>query len=327
MMLAYAFAFLIYGNVQEDFYVPALTILFFVTFGIFVQAVPSSFTVSRRVQQTLGVLLALSFGGHLTWEYGQPGVTRIAAAQNEMGCYDDLGETPESTTMWCGPSFRLKRPVLWINGEPHAFVRLSYEQEDPNLMGLTMKVQGNQRTLPILSLPKGPFQWVDLTLPKECASDTVRLLFEAKESFVPARDYLSGSGDIRRLSVQKSYEQRPALFNPAGPANCSTSPQRGGALWLACETGGVVPLPYEVIDPEKLSISLPWSSTASNEPLWILMEEAKDSYRIIRIPDVRWHSFAEIGAPLAPGQPLSIRVVTHYPQNPEPLPFALAIKP
>ena len=327
MVLAYAFAFLIYGNVQEDFYVPALTILFFVTFGIFVQAVPPSFHLPQKLQRALGFLLVLAFGAHVYWEFGNPGVTRIADSQNEFGCYDDLGETPESTEVWCGKRFRVKRPIVMINGEPHAFMRLVYGQGDANHTGLSLKVSADGTPIPPITIPRAIPVWVDITLPVTQEAGEVRLLFEAMETFVPARDYLSGSGDIRQLAVQKAYDKLPTVFLHPKTSDCTTAPQWGGVIWLGCQRGGTLPLDSNVKNSEKVAISLPWTSVSGDQAVWILLEEAPMHFRMIRLPDSRWHSFSELGISLNSEKPLSLVVMTNYPANSEALPFALSIKP
>lgn len=327
MMLAYTFAFIIYGNVQEDFYVPALTLLFFMAFGIFVEAVPASFQVSKRLAWSLSTLIAFAFIGHLFWEYRLPGVTRLENAHQEFGCLDDLGEHPGSTTEWCGQRFRVGRPIFSINGEPHAFMRLIYDHEDPNHTGMTLKVSAGDQPLSPVSIPKGGPIWLDLKLPKGQPGDTIKLLFEAQEAFVPARDFLSGQGISQRIAVQKTFEKSPLAFQDLGAAACASIPQWGNAILLNCRKGGSLPPLPSNPDLSKLSISLPFGQTTPLAPAWLVLKEAEGRYQMRQIKDTKWHSFAELGLQPRSDEVWTFDVVSGYPERPESIPFAVMLKP
>lgn len=67
--LSYAVAFGIYGNVQEIFYIPSLTVIMFFMAGIFVHQVPASVPAPHKTVPALLMAAGLLFVVHLVLEY------------------------------------------------------------------------------------------------------------------------------------------------------------------------------------------------------------------------------------------------------------------
>lgn len=91
-------AFLIYGNVQEVFYIQSLQLLCFSVWGLAVALLPGSHRGERAVWS--GVVLAVVL--HLGWLWLHP----RAAVSDTFGCY-----APAPRARWCGREARQNFPV------------------------------------------------------------------------------------------------------------------------------------------------------------------------------------------------------------------------
>ena len=334
MMLAYLFAFAIYGNVQEGFYVPALSILFFVSFGIFVNTAPPAFEFSHRIRTVISGLLLSALVGHIYWEFQKPGVTRLADTQKEFGCYDFLGEHEGSTAMWCGSRFRVSRPYVVMNGSPRVFSQFLLETMDPNVTGVTLRASFGSRVLTQATIPAGNPVWLSMSVSEGIKDAFIPILFEADRTFVPAKNPFSGSGDVRTLAIQKTYQKLPALLNLERESDCKAIPQWQGSLLLSCTQGGRIDATGRFSDSEKVSIELPWHSASPESPAWLLIQETSGQYREIALRTSRWQSFKELGIVKMGSDSLRIRVLSSpfsrdgvLTPAPEAIPFAMMIKP
>lgn len=65
--LSFAAAFAIYGNVQEIFYIPSLTVIMFLVAGVVVSQVPMSMPQPKRTVPSVFVAASVLFVGHLGW--------------------------------------------------------------------------------------------------------------------------------------------------------------------------------------------------------------------------------------------------------------------
>lgn len=107
-----ALAALIYGMVQELFYVQSLQYLFFAFLGI--QSLHSSAQqeFSRNVLKFFLAFVAFCFLAHLYWEYVQPGRARaFFSAQRSFGCFAAEPDERGDTFRWCGVRSRQKLPL------------------------------------------------------------------------------------------------------------------------------------------------------------------------------------------------------------------------
>ena len=181
-------AFLVYGNVQEVFYVQVLQFLFFVLIGTIAAAVPTppvSALTARRVLVALGVTLAL----HLIWEFMVPGHTRhLAAAPREFGCYPVEISPAGHRFRWCSEHAAVKAPAgtsftlhLAAGPEP-VVITAAHPRSTPPQSSLTL-APGERGVLVVSGAEEG----------------VVRL--RASTSFLPrARD--ATSTDNRRLAFR-----------------------------------------------------------------------------------------------------------------------------
>lgn len=70
---AFGFAFLIYGNVQEVFYVQSLQYLFFAVVFLVASIMGSSIVITERKRKLFLISFLCLFIGHMVWEYAVPG--------------------------------------------------------------------------------------------------------------------------------------------------------------------------------------------------------------------------------------------------------------
>lgn len=191
--------FLVYGLVQEIFYVQSLQLLFFVV--VLLSCKGLSFPrLSRRLQTICLYFIVVCLGAHLFWEYALPGHARAQLTDpRPYGCF--AGEqTPEGKVFrWCGPASALhlareqgqQRKTLKINLHPLASRGGKAE--------LGIRVCGKQDTI---VLTPGTLQELDLDL-SACRPEALDLVaeFELSAYFIPGL-VIDGSRDFRRLSYQ-----------------------------------------------------------------------------------------------------------------------------
>lgn len=204
IVLCYTFAFLIYGNVQEIFYIPSLTVLLFVILGIFVAQVPSSLRLSVKSQKTIAFLLIGLFLSHLFWEYVYPGETRrinsalMKRYSYERNCYG-IESNGVNRWQWCRNNARVKLPLTKQDmGE--LVLRLSAVNPDLQNNPLTVRYGGHD----------GPIHQVIFT--PEQASVEIRIPMDdsyvvetAASGGVPADRFAVLSLDVSRTWVPKAW--------------------------------------------------------------------------------------------------------------------------
>jgi len=180
-------AFLIYGNVQEVFYVQVLQFLFFTVIGVIAAVVPArpvSKHGARRILLALGAILLL----HLAWEFIFPGHTRyLAAAPREFGCYPPEISPEGQRFRWCAEHAAVSAPA-----EAPLTLHLAAGPE-PVVITAALNRSGPPASL---TLPPGGRGKLTVA---GAGGGVVRL--RANGSFIPrARD--AGSTDNRRLAFR-----------------------------------------------------------------------------------------------------------------------------
>lgn len=194
-------AFLIYGNVQEIFYVYPLEVLFFAVVGIAAAAGPADFRSNSRLRNSLSGLVAFLFVAHIGWELVWPGRTGARNNSEPFGCFAQEVDGQGAAYRWCGPRARLNIPVTEAGGvRAVSFaVRAPLSVHPGNRLRVLIGGQtvfdeeleiGSERRI-VASLPAGT--------PQEKPEAAVE--FESTSLVIPARD-LPGSRDFRLLSFQ-----------------------------------------------------------------------------------------------------------------------------
>jgi hypothetical protein len=108
----YASAFLIYGNVQEVFYVQVLQFLFFILVGLVAAVGYQGREISARTIRGASWLCFALVSLHLTWEFGIPGHTRKFYGENrQFGCFPQESPPVGAPYRWCGERATIERSV------------------------------------------------------------------------------------------------------------------------------------------------------------------------------------------------------------------------
>lgn len=191
-------AFLIYGNVQEIFYIQVLQFLFFA-----IVAIVASVTHHPSTNKSRGVLippwLCVSIVcAQLVWEFAIPGRTREFYTEKRVfGCYAQEVTDSGSSYRWCGERGRFE---VLARPEENS-VRMMVEA-GPLAQDLSLFV--DDRTVTSVSLLPGEKKVVVVPVsPVSQSEGRAAISFVASSSFVPKLTWPT-SGDTRRLSFKLS---------------------------------------------------------------------------------------------------------------------------
>lgn len=192
----YACAFLIYGNVQEVFYIQVLQLLFFALVAIVASvAYRSSELTSRSLLVSPSVCVAL-VALHLIWEFITPGYTRaFYAEKRQFGCFAEESSSESSVYRWCGERARFEHPV------PHGAGAVEMVVEaGPVPQTLVIGDEGREP----LEIQLAPGEKRSVSIPVSEASQAqgrVAIRCDASSAFIPKLVWPT-SGDTRRLAFK-----------------------------------------------------------------------------------------------------------------------------
>lgn len=189
-------AFLVYGNVQEVFYVQALQFLFFAMVAII-----ASVTFKSATSQFLKPLLNPAWcvaivALHLVWEFVLPGTTRTFYQElRPFGCFAPE-QTPSGVPFrWCGEHALLLKQVPL----DHSPITVTLEA-GPTPQHVT--IQTSQVSPLTESLNPGEIKTISIPVdPLWVTGSFVPVYIDAAHSFVPSRKS-PGSDDSRRLAFK-----------------------------------------------------------------------------------------------------------------------------
>lgn len=109
----YASAFLIYGNVQEVFYVQVLQFLFFAVVALVAAVGYQNRTLSLTKIRGVSWLCLGLISLHLGWEFVSPGPTRAFYAEDrQFGCFPQEAPPGAAPYRWCGERAAIERTGL-----------------------------------------------------------------------------------------------------------------------------------------------------------------------------------------------------------------------
>jgi hypothetical protein len=192
----YGCAFLIYGNVQEVFYVQVLQFLFFAIVGTVAAVAYSRADLSKSAPLVspwacLGLVLL-----HIAWEFAAPGYTRaFYLEKRQFGCYPVESSPEGASYRWCGERALLERTVP-ANSEALALV------VEAGPIGQTLSLYVDTATPLSVVLAPGERQEIRLSIPQSYREKgAVLIRVDATTSFVP-RLVWPASGDTRRLAFK-----------------------------------------------------------------------------------------------------------------------------
>lgn len=189
-------AFLIYGNVQEVFYVQVLQFLFFAVAGVIAAGAyrQPELASKRLLVPAWGCVLLVVL--HLAWEFGAPGHARSFYAEHrEFGCFGQQSSAQGTAYRWCSERAVLARAV-----NPNAeAVEITIEAGP---LPQNVSLQDDEAAAVEMSLGAGERRVVQV--PVSAASKARGAAFiriESSTSFVP-RLYSPGSKDSRRVALK-----------------------------------------------------------------------------------------------------------------------------
>lgn len=203
----FAAAFLVYGNVQEVFYVQSLQYLFFVMIAVVAAVTPHHARPTLRRILTSPALYMGILALHLIWEFVLPGPTRdFYRYERAFGCFA-TERTPSGTPYrWCSEHVRVALPVSTQTNAIQLVLEAGPVAQD-------ITISAPALTPSTHSLAPGERREIAINVPSATPSLTTRTIrIDASRSFVPA--LLWGStADTRRLAFKIIQTKTP---NPAG---------------------------------------------------------------------------------------------------------------
>ncbi|MEY4667885.1 MAG: hypothetical protein RL518_584 [Pseudomonadota bacterium] len=192
----YGCAFLIYGNVQEVFYVQVLQFMFFCIVGIVAAVAYKPVDVAAKKLLVSPWVCAGLIALHIVWEFFVPGHARAFYAESRrFGCFPGEAAPNGTTYRWCGERALIERPVA-----QDAQVLDIIVEAGPLPQVLSISTEGAS---PIsLTLAPGERQVAHLDLSgKTHATGRVLIRFDATTSFIPKLLWPT-SADTRRLAFR-----------------------------------------------------------------------------------------------------------------------------
>ncbi len=191
----FACAFLVYGNVQEVFYIQALQFLFFSVVGVVATQSASASLPRSKSLITSPLTLAVIVGAHLFWEYVAPGPTAQWLKQpREFGCYSIESHQGTASYRWCGERSLVMHPAP----APHAPLIITLEAGPiPQTIHITAPGTDTE-----ISLTPGERRQVELAPgAQDNSSAWIPVSCHANAAFSPALLWPE-SGDTRRLAFK-----------------------------------------------------------------------------------------------------------------------------
>lgn len=189
-------AFLVYGNVQEVFYVQALQFLFFGMVATVAAVTFKSFTYQDakpliNPSWCIGIVAL-----HLVWEFALPGTTRTFYQEvRPFGCFATERTPSGASFRWCGEH------ALLLRQAPADHNPLTVTLEAGSI-SQSLTIHTSESSLTIVSLKPGEIKTIPLPLdPTWESGTTVPIRIDAASSFVPSRKSPRDQ-DSRRLAFK-----------------------------------------------------------------------------------------------------------------------------
>lgn len=283
-------AFLVYGNMQEFFYIQSLQYLFFITLAIFSATLSTHLSLDAKRAKFLWIFLAVGLIAHLGWEYGFPGqARRMWQGRPEYGCYQTEEDAVIGRFNWCGQSFRQKFPVSNLEGEPTALLSIGLTNPRPNPPPVNIRVELAAQEVARYQLQPNARYFLPIVIPKALRSlvqdETVALKVMSDNLFNPAYD-IAGSKDYRFLSIMKFAAPSAATqdFRPCGPLEVW---ENGKGHW--CTQNNLLAIPLKDDGPTQLKFSIRVAhADAAASPVTVTLGQFENTYHQYTLSDQEW---------------------------------------
>jgi hypothetical protein len=197
----YGCAFLIYGNVQEVFYVQVLQFLFFAIVGIVAAVGYRASEIEGRNILVSPIICVGLLALHVGWEFGLPGHTRTFYGEKRpFGCFTAEAVPDGSVYRWCGERSVMERAIpsdsaaitITVEAGPVPQTLIFHDEGMPS--GTVTLGAGEKRSIDV------PVSGIS----QDRGYALIRL--DASSSFVPKLLWPQ-SADTRRIAF-KAYEAR-----------------------------------------------------------------------------------------------------------------------
>lgn len=191
----FAISFLIYGMVQEMFYINSLQVLFFT-----VVSINASISNQKEIfnSKLYWLIISLCFFLHLGWEksFGQQNIL-------QYGCYAQENDSTGKKFSWCNPKALQELAVIEKDNEKLLKFSLTADFLAKDLKEMEIKIFNNNILLETVYLPALSTKEVNIKLNNNFNKKTAFIYFETNSVFVPAR-IIPQSNDFRSLSFKLS---------------------------------------------------------------------------------------------------------------------------
>ena len=192
----YASAFLIYGNVQEVFYIQVLQFLFFAMVALVAAVGYERRNVSRTVVNVASWLCLALLSLHVAWEFVAPGYTRAFYAENRIfGCFPVEAPPESAPYRWCGERATIERSIDATTKAVDVII-----EAGPVAQTIMIHEEG----MSAISVSLAPGEKKSVSVPLKASSQAqgrASLRMNASGSFVPKLVW-PASGDTRRLAFK-----------------------------------------------------------------------------------------------------------------------------
>lgn len=197
----FACAFLVYGNVQEVFYIQALQFLFFTVISVVAAELLSTHTTTRHSLLTSPWTIAILTVAHLVWEYGTPGPTaQWLKEPREFGCYPAEAAPNAAPYRWCS-----ERSLIFYPAPASGAPLTVYLEAGPVPQTIEITANGSHTSV---SLAPGERKQVEVPTPLAgLNSPWITVRFNANGSFVPKLLW-EQSDDTRRLAFKALLSEK-----------------------------------------------------------------------------------------------------------------------
>ena len=150
----FAAAFLVYGMVQEIFYVQSLQILFFAVLSAVALVPTERGPLTPRQLRQLTLWIGALFVGHLLWESRVLDFASAPRLPHSYGCSGEERDDDGQPFRWCSTAAGQALPVEWEDGQRVIKVEVRIEPEPFNPYGTTLQLRSGSDELAKVALLK-----------------------------------------------------------------------------------------------------------------------------------------------------------------------------
>ena len=207
IIASFSFAFLIYGNVQELFYVQPLQFIFFTVIGLALALHKNSGGLSDgKITLIYSIILSL-IAAHFVWIYIYS--SKYAQSDSSFGCYAKEHSAEGKTYRWCGVEAATRIAVNKKDDKYYASLILESGLNRGKNQSNSIRIYSNDTLLFESLMTQNSKQKFEFKLPPHIISNLqsvdgftfLNINLKSDGYFIPARD-MKGSADYRVLSYK-----------------------------------------------------------------------------------------------------------------------------